>query len=112
MEVTINFTIPELDPIGEHRLMYRWMFYSNINAVTNTWIQGNPDPFFYGTYVSIGDFFNTDSFLNIFYIMLALSMFLYFGWPFMWAFGFYMNTAYIFEALTASAEFSQWPGAD
>lgn len=28
--VTINFTIPDLDPIGEHRLWYRWVFYDNI----------------------------------------------------------------------------------
>lgn len=99
-----------MDPIGESRLWYRWAFFSG--APAREQIRGNPEPYFYSTYVNIGDFFDTNEFLNIYYIMLALSLFWWFGYPFMSFWGLYVQVLYILKSLEAISLFDRWPGSE
>lgn len=70
------------------------------------------EPYFYGTYVNITDFFDTDWYLNVYYIMLALSMFWFFGYPFMWGWGVYLQIQYMIDAIIALTNFYLYPGAE
>jgi hypothetical protein len=109
--VTIKWTVSDLDPIGDHRLWYRWVFYNNIPTQSDV-IQGNLQPYFYGTYINITDFFDTDWYLDVYYIMLALSMFWLFGYPFMWGWSVYLQIQYLIDCLSASANFFIYPGSE
>lgn len=101
-----------MDPIGDSRLWYRWAFFNNNDGVTDADIQGLADPYFYSTYASIVDFYRTDEFLNIFYIMLATSLFWLWGWPFMYAWGWWLYIKYIIQSFEVVDYFSQWPRSE
>lgn len=90
MIIKLEFAIPELDPIGDSRLWYRWAFFDTDDGVKETDIRGNTEPYFYSTYASVTDFYRTDEFLNIFYIMLATSLFWLWGWPFLYPWGWWL----------------------
>ena len=111
MEIYISFVVPGLDPIGDSRFWYRWAFFDTANGVVPSDIRGNPEPYFYGTYVSVTDFYRTDEFLNIFYIMLALSLFWLLGEPFVWGWGVYLQFDYILQSIEISNLFGNWPGS-
>lgn len=110
--ITLNFTIDDLDPIGDHRVWYRWIFFNNIIDKQVDHIQGNVEPYFYGTYVSIGDFFDVDSYLNIYYIVFACSMFWLYGWPFVTIGTKILQWMYFFQAWDAGSNFNLWPGSE
>jgi len=110
--VTITFTIPELDPIGDSRLWYRWAFFDATEGVTDVAIRGNTDPYFYSTYTSIADFYRTDEFLNVFYIMLGTSLFWLWGWPLLYPWGWWLYGKYIVQSVQITSYFSQWPNSE
>lgn len=112
VEVKVTFVIRSLDPIGESRLWYRWAFFNDFATVSKGQIVGNPEPYFYSTYVRIGDFFSTDDFVWIFYIMFALSLFWWFGYPFMLFWGLYVEAEYLFKCFEAVSLFNMWPGSE
>ena len=89
--------MPGLDPIGDSRLWYRWAFFDTDDGVKEDDIRGHADPYFYSTYASIVDFYKTDEFLNIFYIMLGTSVFWLWGWPFMYGWGWWLMIKYIIQ---------------
>lgn len=101
IEVNIKFQIQSLDPIGESRLWYRWAFFTGISSLRSEAIRGNPEPYFYSTYMNIADFFDMNEFLNIYYIMLALSLFWWFGYPFMLFWGLWVQVKYISRSFEA-----------
>lgn len=112
IEITINFTTPDLDPIGESRLWYRWIFYDDPALVKKNQIIGSPEPYFYSTYINVSDFFNTEDFLFTFYVMYATGMFWLLGLPFMYGWYFYQTWSTIFLSFDAMTEFNRWPGSD
>lgn len=109
--ITLNFTIPELDPIGDSRLWYRWAFFDAADGVQLSDLRGRSEPFFYSTYASVADLFKTDDFLNLFYIILALSTFWLLGWPLVLIAAIWMQVSYIMQSFDAINYFNTWPGS-
>ena len=84
-----------MDPIGDSRVWYRWAFFNSGDGVKAADIEGRADPYFYSTYASIADLYDTEILLNIFYIMLGVSLFWLWGWPFVYGFGWWLYIDYI-----------------
>ena len=94
MEVKLFFSVPFIEPIGEHRVWVRWAFYDpyygpgSCNEATTCLgkqtIDGQDDPFFWTNYMNLTDYFDADDrnwILNLYWIMCACSIFGLFGLP-------------------------------
>ena len=82
IHVNLRFIMAKLDPIGESKIWYMWMFYNDAERcaqISGTClkdgrpIDGTDQPRTYTTYYTWGDFFSRQEVETIFWIMLATS---------------------------------------
>lgn len=66
-EAKVIFTVPNMDPYGEHRVWYRWAFYNpastcdeGVDCLGDETVDGMHDPWFYSTYINLTDMFTMD----------------------------------------------------
>ena len=66
VEVKLTFHLPGYEPVGEHRIWFRWAFYTpylgyagscnpNIDCLGLSTIDGNDEPFFWSQFVNLLD---------------------------------------------------------
>lgn len=88
IDVKITFQTLELDPIGEHLLWYKWVFFNDeetCQQLPGTCLQdaifdaldGNEESYKYTVYYNWNDFYDIKEVETIFWIMLATS---WLGW--------------------------------
>lgn len=94
VEIKLIFSVPGMEPIGEHRVWTRWAFYNpyngpgscneEISCLGKNTIDGPDEPYFWTIFMNLTDYFDTDDrswIMNLYWVMAACSLFGLFGLP-------------------------------
>lgn len=123
IEMKLRFQTLDLDPIGEHRLWYKWVFFNDEETCKNipgtclqdavfSSLDGNAEPYYYTVYYNWNDFYDLKEIETIFWIMLATSWLGVIAFPAELVFCSCLNFYMIFFGYVEYSNYLMHPSSD
>ena len=94
VEVKLKFLLPTVEPIGEHRVWFRWAFFNpytgintckyDVDCLGPATVDGQEEPYFWSKFVTLTDYYTVEDLdwtVTLYWITTALSLFGLLGAP-------------------------------